>query len=335
MLTSIARLVTAHPRRVLVATVAFLALAVGFGTPVAGMLSVDPDVDFIDPKAESKVTGDTLREAVGRGLSPGIVVLVSADRPVGSEAGRTKLRRVVETIESDAGVAQTRSALIDPRATSPFISRDGRSSFVAVFVRAGADGEQTGLRIDERLGAEPGVKVGGLAVAGPAVGEQVSEDLARAEMLAFPLLFLLSLLVFRGAIAALLPLFVGLLTIMTTFFGLRLFNEATSLSIFALNLAIGLGLGLSIDYSLFILSRYREEIARDGYGARALKRTLRTAGRTVIFSSVTVAAAMLSLLNWRSRDFNLKSQRRQIRLIDSPKGTPAVRAAATPATSEV
>ena len=147
----------------------------------------------------------------------------------------------------------------------------------------------------------PGVLVGGGAIAGPVVGDQVSEDLAKAEMLAFPLLFLLTLVVFRGAIAALLPLFVGLLTIMTTFLGLRLFNEATALSIFALNLAIGLGLGLAIDYSLFILSRYREEMERDGPGREALVRTLRTAGRTVVFSSLTVAAAMLSLLVFPQR----------------------------------
>ena len=147
----------------------------------------------------------------------------------------------------------------------------------------------------------PGVLVGGGAVAGPVVGDQVSEGLAKAEMLAFPLLFLLTLFVFRGAIAALLPLFVGLLTIMTTFLGLRLFNEATSLSIFALNLAIGLGLGLAIDYSLFVLSRYREEMERDGPGRAALTRTLRTAGRTVVFSSLTVAAAMLSLLVFPQR----------------------------------
>ena len=112
--------------------------------------------------------------------------------------------------------------------------------------------------------------VGGYAVAVPQVVDQVSEDLARAELLAFPLLFLLSLIVFRGAIAALLPLFVGLLTIMGTFLGLRIFNEAMLLSIFALNLTIGLGLGLAIDYSLFVLSRYREEMERVGAGRDAL-----------------------------------------------------------------
>ena len=143
--------------------------------------------------------------------------------------------------------------------------------------------------------------VGGYAVAVPQVSDQVSEDLARAETLAFPLLFLLSLIVFRGAVAALLPLFVGLLTIMGTFLGLRIVNEGVLLSIFALNLTIGLGLGLAIDYSLFVLSRYREEMERVGAGRDALVRTLKTAGRTVIFSSLTVAVAMLSLLVFPAR----------------------------------
>ncbi|HWC25316.1 MAG TPA: efflux RND transporter permease subunit [Solirubrobacteraceae bacterium] len=301
MLSRLARLVTERPRRVLVAAVAFLAVAIAFGAPVAGKLSVDPDLDFIDARAESNVTGDELRAAVGSGLSPGIVVLVRTGEPVRSDAGRAKLRRVVAKVESVAGVARTRSALTDPRPASPFVSRDGDATFVAVFVRSGADGEQVGRRVDRALDGVAGVSVGGLAVAGPAVGDQVSEDLAKAELLAFPLLFALALVVFRGAIAALLPLFVGLMTIMATFLGLRLFNEATPLSIFALNLAIGLGLGLAIDYALFILSRYREEMERDGPGREALLRTLRTAGRTVVFSSLTVAAAMLSLLVFPQR----------------------------------
>jgi uncharacterized membrane protein YdfJ with MMPL/SSD domain len=301
MLSALARLVISQPRRVLVATVALLALAVGFGAPVTGMLSVDPDTDFVDPQAQSNVTSAELRRAIGHGLSPGIIVLVRAGGPVRGGAGRAQLRQVVATIDADPAVARTSSALTDPRPSSPFVSRDGRSSFVAVFVRSGADGEEAGKRIDAALDRFPGVSLGGLSVAGPAVGDQVSKDLAKAELLAFPLLFALALVVFRGAIAALLPLFVGLLTIMTTFLGLRLVNEATSLSIFALNLAIGLGLGLAIDYSLFILSRYREEMARSGPGGEALARTLRTAGRTVVFSSLTVAAAMLSLLVFPQR----------------------------------
>ena len=253
MLAAIARLVTAHPRRVLTATVALLTAAVAFGAPVTGKLTVEPDLDFIDPAAQSNVTGIELRRAIGRGLGPGIVVVVRSDQRVRSAAGRAQLRKVVRRIERDPSIATTDSALRDPRPSSPFISRDGRSSFVAAYLRSGADGEETGLRIERAVGDLPGVLVGGGAIAGPVVGDQVSEDLAKAEMIAFPLLFLLTLIVFRGAVAALLPLFVGLLTIMTTFLGLRLFNEATALAIFALNLAIGLGLGLASDYSLFIL----------------------------------------------------------------------------------
>ncbi len=301
MLSALARLVTAHPRRVLAATVALLAVAIGFGAPVTGKLTVDPDLDFVDPAAQSNVTATKLRNAIGRGLGPGIVVVVRSREQVRSPSGRAKLRQVVGRIEGDPDIAQTSSALTGSQRASPFVSRDGRSSFVAVYLRSGADGEETGARVERALDDIPGVLVGGGAIAGPVVGDQVSEDLAKAEMLAFPLLFLLTLVVFRGAIAALLPLFVGLMTIMTTFLGLRLFNEATSLSIFALNLAIGLGLGLAIDYSLFVLSRYREEMERDGPGRAALTRTLRTAGRTVIFSSLTVAAAMLSLLVFPQR----------------------------------
>ena len=301
MLASIAAVVTTRPRRVLAATVLFLAIAVGFGVPVTNMLSVEPDVDFIDPASESRVTGDELRAAAGQALSPGIIVLLRTPDRVRSAGGRATLQQVVARVKADPGVAKASSALDDPRLASPFVSRDGHASFLAVYVANGHDGEETGKRIDAALSRFPGVKVGGLSIAAPQVGDQVSKDLAKAEGLAFPVLFVLALVVFRGAIAALLPLFVGLLTIMTTFLGLRIVNEATSLSIFALNLAIGHGLGLALDYSLFILSRYREEMERDGPGRAALVRTLHTAGRTVIFSSLTVAAAMLSLLVFPQR----------------------------------
>src|SRR6202043_783562 len=107
-------------------------------------------------------------------------------------------------------------------------------------------------------------------------------DLGKAEALAFPILFLLSLWVFRGLVAALMPLFVGTVTIMTTFFVLRIVNSFLSLSVFALNIVIGLGLGLAIDYSLFVISRYREELAKldsDGSGP-AGKAALETAIHT-------------------------------------------------------
>ncbi len=120
-------------------------------------------------------------------------------------------------------------------------------------------------------------------------------------MLAFPLLFLLSLLFFRSLVAALLPLMIGGMAIVGTFLILRVASEFGSISIFALNLTTALGLGLAIDYSLFVVSRYREEIAKSGPGLEAMRRVLATSGRTVFFSSLTVAAALASLLVFPQR----------------------------------
>ena len=150
-------------------------------------------------------------------------------------------------------------------------------------------------RIQRALAGDPAVKVGGFGLANTQVQSQVSADLAHAEELAFPILFLLSLWVFRGAVAALLPLLVGGVTILGSFLGLRLVTLETPLSIFALNLVTGMGLGLAIDYSLFMVSRFREELAAGRSTDEALRRTLNTSGRTILFSSLTVAAAIASL----------------------------------------
>ncbi len=128
------------------------------------------------------------------------------------------------------------------------------------------------------------------------MNEQTESDLRTAELLAFPFLFLLSLLFFRSLVAALLPLMVGGLAIVGTMVALRGASEVTPVSIFALNLVTGLGLGLAIDYSLFMVSRYREEIARTGPGLRAMKRDDGDGRRAVLFSSLTVAAALASLM---------------------------------------
>ena len=184
-----------------------------------------------------------------------------------------------------------------------FVSRDRGSTYFAIALKATGDKElqEAGAEIADRLSAHPGVVVGGFAVAQEQVNKQVEEDLRMAEMLAFPLLFLLSLLFFRSLVASVLPLMIGGLAIVGTFLILRVASEFGSISIFALNLTTALGLGLAIDYSLFIVSRYREEIARSGPGLAAMRRVLATSGRTVFFSSLTVAAALASLLVFPQR----------------------------------
>jgi putative drug exporter of the RND superfamily len=128
------------------------------------------------------------------------------------------------------------------------------------------------------------------------VNAQVETDLARAESIAVPITLVLLVLVFASAVAALLPLAVGGFAIVGTLLLLRLLAELTDVSIYALNLTTALGLGLAIDYSLFIVSRYREELRAGREPEDALVATMRTAGRTVLFSAVTVAAALAALL---------------------------------------
>jgi uncharacterized membrane protein YdfJ with MMPL/SSD domain len=297
MLRRAADLAHDHPRRVLFATLAAFLVCVVLGGPVAGLLSTSGD--FADPTSESEVTAERIERATGRADSPAVVALVELPAPGDSTITRRRLAGVAATLADDPDVADVDG--YEETGERAFISRDGRSAYLAAFLRAGADEDAVGERLEGELSGAADVRLGGSAIAGPAVGKQVSKDLARAELLAFPILFLLSLWVFRGFVAALLPLFVGVLTIFGTFLGLRLVNEATALSIYALNLAIGLGLGLAIDYSLFVVSRYREELARSGPGREALRRTLTTAGRTIVFSSLTVAAALLSLTCFSQR----------------------------------
>jgi len=275
----LARLADGRAKRVLaVAAVLFVAAGV-LGAGVADRL--DP-YGADDPATESVIADERLEDAGYR--QTGVVVLV--------EGGGA--REVVRALEADPDVSEVRP---------PVGSRDGRSRYVAVTLEPTRDDEwqAAGERIAEELAGRPGVTVGGPALAQSQVNDQVEEDLRTAELYAFPLLFLLSLLFFRSLVAALLPLLVGALAIVGTFVMLRLASELTSVSIFALNLVTGLGLGLAIDYSLFIVSRYREEIARSGPGLAAMRRTLATAGRTVLFSSLTVAGALASLVVFPQR----------------------------------
>ena len=153
--------------------------------------------------------------------------------------------------------------------------------------------------IDEYAGLErDGITVG-LAGSEPvfaAIGETIEGDLARAEMIAVPLTLLLLLFVFGGVVAAGLPVLVGAVSVFGAFMVLWTVTQFTDVSIFSINLVTALGLGLAIDYSLFIVSRFREERARGRSVDEAVIRTVETAGRTVAFSAITVAISLSALL---------------------------------------
>jgi RND superfamily putative drug exporter len=297
MLVELADLIHRRRRRVLALAAGFAVIAGVLGGPVVGLL--ESDRDFEDSASQSAKARERIASGTGALVTPSVVALVRTPGPVTAPAGRERVAEVVRQMRRDPDVARVDSMISGPAGT--FVSRDGRESYVAATFRAGVNEDDAAERLTDRLEGRPGVTLGGGAVVQQEVGGQVQEDLARAEMLAFPALFLLSLLFFRGLVAALLPLLVGGITIVGTFLAIRLVNEGIGISVFAINLVTGLGLGLAIDYSLFMVSRYREELARVGPGTQALRATMVTAGRTVLFSALTVAAALASLLVFPQR----------------------------------
>jgi uncharacterized membrane protein YdfJ with MMPL/SSD domain len=289
MFTALANLAQRRPKRIVV--LAFLvALAAGaLGGSVADRMG---PYEADDPATEAVRANDLIKRG---GVNPGtdVVALLRTEQGVRSAAGQAAVERLASELRRDPSVGR----VVTYRQGGPdMVSNDGRSTYLTASFKTSVDASDSADRLSAELGGMPGVTLGGGEVAERQVNEQVSEDLARAEMLAFPLLFLLSFLFFRSLVAALLPVLVGGVAIVLTFLGLRVATEFGEISVFALNLVTGLGLGLAIDYSLFIVSRYREEIAKSGPGVEALRRTLATAGRTVLFSSLTVTAALAALL---------------------------------------
>ena len=289
MFDTLARLANNRAKRVVFVAAIFFVAAGALGGSVAKHL--DP-YGADDPATES-VKATNLLENSGYRSTALIVLLRNAK--VSNPHTRARVEGIERWLRHRQLVASV-TGYYDTRSRA-FVSRDGNSTYVAVALRPTDDKarQDAAKKIDDQLSGRPGVLIGGPAMAQQQVNDQTEKDLRRAEMLAFPLLFLLSLIFFRSLVAALLPLLIGAFAIVGTFLILRAASEMTSISIFALNLTTGLGLGLAIDYSLFVVSRYREEIAKSGPGLAAITATMRTAGRTVLFSSLTVAAALASL----------------------------------------
>jgi uncharacterized membrane protein YdfJ with MMPL/SSD domain len=269
--------------RLIAALALICAVAAGaFGAPAVGQLNAQNS--FQDPSSPSARAQVTLERATGIESTPGVLALVDAG-PQSPE-----VRSVAQTARGVGGVARVQLPL--PGRPSSLVSRDGHQTLVAISLTAGADSGAVVDQLSARLPHD--VLLGGGDVAGQQISSEASKDLGFAELIAFPLLTLISLLIFRG-VAALLPMAVGGLSVLGTFVVLALINMQLSLSNFALNLVIGIGLGLAVDYSLLVVWRFREELAGGAEVEVALARTLNSAGRTVCFSAVTVAAAMLTL----------------------------------------
>ena len=273
----LADLAVHHARAVLAAAAVFAVVAGAFGLATPRLLGRGSN-DFVAQGSESLRAERAVEAASGLSATPQLLVLVR--RPTAA-----RLRRIAAAIRTEP----TFPVLAPVRR-----SDSGREALLAAYARGGVSQRvwrDAASRLATRLDRIPGVAVGGTSVATTQVNRQVQHDLTFAEELAFPLLFLLALWVFRSVVAALLPLVCGALTILGGLVVLRLLDTVTPVSTYALNVVTGTGLGLGIDYSLLLVSRFREELPH----ADAVRRTIATAGRTVAFSSVTVGAAIATL----------------------------------------
>jgi RND superfamily putative drug exporter len=296
MLSRLAPTLVRRRRLVLLVSVIALAIAGAYGGGVAKNLVGG---GFDDAGAESSKAKATLEREFGQG-EPNLVLLATADggdvdAPAAAAAGQA----LTSELASSPGVAQAVSywSLGSP---PPLKSTGGDKALVLVRVAGDEDvARERAAALAERVSGDDGtlsVAAGGEAIVNDAVSNTVESDLKKAESIALPITLVLLVVVFGSVVAALLPLAVGILAIIGTFAVLQLLSVFTDVSIFSLNLTTALGLGLAIDYSLFVVSRFREELA-GGHDTRdAVIRTVRTAGRTVMFSASTVAIALAAML---------------------------------------
>lgn len=293
MLQKIARVAIAAPRRIIaLGVLVFLAAAV-FGIPVAKSLSPG---GFQDPDSESARAIGVLTDKFGQSGQQ-MLILVTAPGGSNSDPARRVGTELVEQLQRSPLVYNVSSPwTAPPQASADLVSRDGKSGLIVVNLKGGENFVQNNAQTlaDQFVHDRDGVTVraGGAAMQYAQINTQNQADLLVMEMIALPLSFLVLIWVFGGLLAAALPMALGALAVVGSMSVLRLITFTTEVSIFALNLSTALGLALAIDYTLLIVSRYRDELAEGHDRDQALIRTMATSGRTVLFSAVTVALSM-------------------------------------------
>jgi uncharacterized membrane protein YdfJ with MMPL/SSD domain len=301
MLERIARLAIAAPRRILAVAGLVMVAAAVFGLPVAKSLSAG---GFQDPDSESSQALHLLSNKFGQSDQQ-LMILVTAPAGAQSVQARHVATDIVEQLKRSAGVFNVSSAWTGPAGTGPspdgplfadLVSKDGKSGLIVANLEGGENNAQNYAKtlakqvVHDRDGVT--VRAGGVAMVYAQINHQNERDLLMMESIAIPLSFLVLVWVFGGLLSAALPIALGGLAIVGSMSVLRLISFSTDVSTYALNLSSALGLALAIDYTLLIISRYRDELADGRDREEALIRTMATAGRTVLFSATTVALSM-------------------------------------------
>ena len=297
MLEAIARLAIRAPRRIIAIAVFIVVGAAVFGLPVANSLSAG---GFEDPTSESAHATQLLAGKFNQGDMQMLITVSSTD---GAQSGAARAvgTDIVRQLHNSPYVAQVISPWTAPAATSgSLVSKDGNTGLIVAGIIGGQNAapKHAVTLSDELVHDRDGVTVraGGEAMTGAQINLQTQKDLMVMKFIAIPLAFMALVWVFGGLVAAALPMAVGGFAIFGSMAMLRAIAFATNVSIFALNLCVAMGMALAIDYTLLIVSRFRDELANGAGRDEALVHAMATAGRTVLFSAATVAMSMSAMV---------------------------------------
>lgn len=293
---------TAARRRwtVVVGAVLFVALSGFWGAGAFG--SFGGGAGFDDPYSESAEANQLLTGPIGRYATDIVVMYTSPDRTVDDPAFEAAVTEAASRIPESA---YTRLDTYWTTGSPDLVSADRHSTYIGLQLTAPTEEQNVVLyqqTIENRLGVEGyEVRYGGLVAVNEQVNALTGQDLVRAEMVSIPILLILLLIVFRSLVAAAIPLVLGTVVAVGSLSVLRIVGFFYPVSTFSINVVTLLGLGLSIDYGLLVVNRFREEMAAGRSVDEAVERTMGSAGRTVTFSGIAIALTLLGLLVFPSR----------------------------------
>lgn len=276
-------------------------LAVGLTAAMAfygsGVFAVLQGASINDPTSESMHANQLLLAKFSRNAPDVVVLLRNSQLQASDESFRQEVLRIQGALNASPAVVALNSYYTHH--DTGMVSRDGHEVLLLISLSAKAGGKTSNYKQIAPFLSSSLLQVypGGSIVSDLQFNTQIGDDLQQAEFITLPVTALLLFLIFGGAIAALLPLVIGVIAILGSFAILRVLVQFMQITSFAVDVVAFIGLGLAIDYSLFIIARFREELARnEAEVKRALSRTLASAGRTIVFSGLTVGTSLLCLL---------------------------------------